>query len=570
MRILRLKIENFRGIKQLCWTQPGRVNCFVGCGDSTKTTIVDGIELVLSPRWNVVFSDSDFYNCDYSQEIVIEAIVSHVPEGLLSEDRFGLYQVGWDEATGEPVELEDEGLAALIIELRVSASLEPQWSVLRLDGGEARHISSKDREAFGVSRLGEFIERHVTWSRGSSLARMHDGTKTVREVIADANRSAIEAVRAMTGTPLHTSAGQVEELARALGVSPKDSYLPGLDTRTFGEGSTSLSLHDGQVPLRLSGLGSRRLLAAAIQRAVLQNEGAILIDEVEHGLEPHRIVHLLRTLTMGEAETSPQLFMTTHSPVAVAELGASGLAVVHNEAGIVKVTNVPTSNDFAGLVRACPASLLGKSVIVCEGPTECGICWALDETTQATRGSYGLLGVAIANGMGRTQGPGRAISLASLDFRTAFFGDSDEAPDPDEATMTAGGVHPFLWSGGVCTEQRLALDLPIEGLDAILDLARESTEDTSLLAQINSRLPNGSPAFAFGVNAWLAGGGNEQALRIAVGLAANKNKWFKHYEEGKQLGRIVLMHVNLDHPTSPAAELLAALRDWATPPPPHA
>jgi putative ATP-dependent endonuclease of the OLD family len=50
MRIVFVEIENFRGIKKLEWAPAAKVNCLIGPGDFTETTILDAIELALNPR----------------------------------------------------------------------------------------------------------------------------------------------------------------------------------------------------------------------------------------------------------------------------------------------------------------------------------------------------------------------------------------------------------------------------------------------------------------------------------------------------------------------------------------
>ena len=60
MQIRELTIEGFRGINALCWRPSSNVVCLVGPGDSTKTTILDAIELVLGSRWAVPLTDMDF------------------------------------------------------------------------------------------------------------------------------------------------------------------------------------------------------------------------------------------------------------------------------------------------------------------------------------------------------------------------------------------------------------------------------------------------------------------------------------------------------------------------------
>ena len=49
MRIVYLEIQNFRGIKALVWVPAAGMNCLIGPGDSTKTTILDDRAVSKSP-----------------------------------------------------------------------------------------------------------------------------------------------------------------------------------------------------------------------------------------------------------------------------------------------------------------------------------------------------------------------------------------------------------------------------------------------------------------------------------------------------------------------------------------
>ena len=59
-RIYSLKINNYRSIKTFEEVF-GDINCvcIVGRGDSGKTTILEAIKAVLSPAWNLSFSDME-------------------------------------------------------------------------------------------------------------------------------------------------------------------------------------------------------------------------------------------------------------------------------------------------------------------------------------------------------------------------------------------------------------------------------------------------------------------------------------------------------------------------------
>lgn len=74
VQIKYLSISNFRGIKQLEWKLDGNFICLIGPGDSTKTTILDAIEYVMSSRFLRIY-DTDFYNCDVNHSIEITATI---------------------------------------------------------------------------------------------------------------------------------------------------------------------------------------------------------------------------------------------------------------------------------------------------------------------------------------------------------------------------------------------------------------------------------------------------------------------------------------------------------------
>ena len=85
MRLKYLSIKNFRGIKKLCEVLDQPLVCLVGPSDSTKTTVLDAIEIALSLYSSSSFSDLDFYDCRPDQAIDIEVGVSDVPATLFSD-----------------------------------------------------------------------------------------------------------------------------------------------------------------------------------------------------------------------------------------------------------------------------------------------------------------------------------------------------------------------------------------------------------------------------------------------------------------------------------------------------
>jgi recombinational DNA repair ATPase RecF len=87
LRIVRVEIDNFRGIKRLDWQPRPGINCLIGSGDSGKTTILDAIELVFASRNGVMFDDADFYDVDPKKNpISITVTLADIPSEFLRAD----------------------------------------------------------------------------------------------------------------------------------------------------------------------------------------------------------------------------------------------------------------------------------------------------------------------------------------------------------------------------------------------------------------------------------------------------------------------------------------------------
>jgi hypothetical protein len=554
MQIRHLRIERFRGINMLDWSLAGDMICLLGPGDSTKSSIIEAIELSLSPRWDYGFDDSDFYDGNTEAPIVITATVGQLPDALLADNKFGLDIRGWNQAEGlrdEPTESDE---SVLSIRLKVDSSLEPEWTVFNDRNPDGRTLSSRDRQLLGVVRLSEFMDRHLTWNTGTVLFRLTDGMGSLRGLLAAAGRAARSAITADVVPLLTCAAAKAQELAKIHSVAPKKNYRPGLDIRRVNIGQGAVALHDGDVPLRRAGLGTKRLLTFALQREAAKAGGITLIDEVEHGLEPHRIRSLVRTLRPDGDKG--QVIMTTHSPVVIQELDASCLRIVRSVDGETKVVGVATA--LQGVVRAASDALLGRRIIACEGKTEFGLCRAFDRfwTEQQGKEAFAYLGVVPLEAEG-SSAPRRAVDIRMLGYDVCFFGDSDRELTPDPAAMQAKGIKVLTWMDRLSIEERIAQDLPWEGVLEVVSLAFEEHGEQSVQGAVAYRLGTNMNLIKGDFRAWK----DSQELRNAIGLAAKAKDWFKRIGTGERLGEVVCRHIT-HIPETDLAKKMAELRRW--------
>jgi hypothetical protein len=573
MQIRQLKISAFRGIATLEWNTGHRFCCLIGPGDCGKSTVLDGVEAVLSPRW-FTFAEADFYRCDTTRPIVIEVTVGELSKPLKSDERFGLYIRGWTAAGELRDEPEDDDEPVLTVRLTVDATMEPVWELICDRVSEPRTLSNRDRALFGVVRLAGDDSRHLAWGQGSVLARMTGETDEAADRLAEAYRTVRASTKLEEIKQLADAAGAAERHAKTLGAYVEAAYLPGLELGRSGLSSGSIALHDGSVPLRLAGLGTRRLATLGVQKCGITEGAIVLIDEVEHGLEPHRIIGVISQLhadqKRSQEEHKPlgQVLLTTHSDVALAEAGVAALRVVNAQRPDRKVTiNVPSPPaPIHALMRFAPRSFFARRIVAAEGNTELGMLLGLRREWPRRHAGIPVeqLGVAIVDGNG-DQAPELVLGLAALGYTTVLYRDSDKALAPDvQARLAAAGISTIEYGHGLNTEKALFSAASDDSVQALLEYARAERGSDSIDQSINACIPDlRMEALRRPFAVWsLVGPLDGAALRDVLAEIARRKKWFKDQRIARDLAPI-MERILREAPASPLAQVLARIEAWA-------
>ena len=542
LRVRHIEIRNFRGIKSFSWSPEGSLNCLIGAGDSCKTTVLTALDYALAPRMSLTIDDSDFFNQDIEHDIVIQVTLADWDENrpevsaFFSESKFARYKCGLDD-DGPHEEPSDGNTVAVSVSLRVDRTLEPKWFIVKgKDEGELsdrKHISGSDRAVFGLSRFDASSGYNFTWGRQTILTRLGGTQANLGSVLSDLTRE----VR-RTDVTAHPAIAACQEVAdtvrqKAIGTGVKLSGLaPRIDIQRQALGGGALSLYEENVPLRNKGSGSKKLIATAMQMELNDGKNISVIDEIETGLEPHRIRGLIHQLRA----SGQQVFTTTHSPVVLRELTVSNKELYvcrRDDDGSVQIGSLAAIPNIQGPVRSNPEAFLGSRIIACEGSTEIGCLRAYDlfRFEQDTPPLWSM-DTAYFNCGTASQIKAVCPRLIKLGYRTAALCDNDaqdQLNERDVQRLESEGVHICQWERDHSTETQLFAELPWEHIPALLALISDN-HDTRELPTIIDSIKTKAVSAGFNLSRDPHQWPEDYALRSIMGGLARDQSWIKRID----------------------------------------
>ena len=424
-RIYKLTIQRFRGIQSLTWLPAKGMNVILGGGDVGKTTILEAIALLLSPSNTAVISEADYWARDSAQEFVIEAVMT-LPDatGIGSQNTFA-WPWAWNgqdaiapSADGEG-DLPAPGEPVYRVRVRGTTELELAWEVMQ-PNDEFDHFSTAVRRRIGLVRMSadERNDRDLRLVYGSALDRL----------LAD-NALRARIGKQVAGLNLHESLNDKGKGAiESLDVRMADAALPsalklGLTTSqglSIGALIGLLATKNGvALPLSSWGAGTRRMAALEIASSTDKEASVTLVDEIERGLEPYRLRKLINIL----AGQHGQIFLTTHSPVAISCAEGANLWYLDSLGSIGALPR----DKIGPQQKRDPETFLARVAVIAEGPTEVGFLQYLLE--KAFEGNPLDHGVRVCDGQGNGATLDLLETLASSGLLFAGLAD-DEGTAP--------------------------------------------------------------------------------------------------------------------------------------------
>lgn len=409
MRVTRLKVDDFRGIKHCEIIFQGHT-VLVGDNNTGKSTILEAVDLVLGPerlsRYSVI-DEHDFYAGQYTGDaenpvsINIEVVIIDLSE---AQQRHFRYHLEWWNKNknslieGPPPESTDEDGVVPALRLGFKGYYDAEeddfagetffLSPLKEDG-TYDSFGKRDKRLCGFL----FLRTLRTGSRAISLERgsLLDIILKLRELrpqmwedilsqlrqLSVADNPALGITEILTSVQDAVRSFVPSEWAENPHIRVSDltrTHLRRVLTVFMGTGAIRDDGTEYAAPFQHQGTGTINILVLALLSMIAELKQNVIfaMEEPEIAIPPHTQKRIINSVT----SKSAQAIFTSHSPYVLEEFKPSQILVIRREDG--ELTAVPA--EFPPTVkpkkyreefrrRFCEA-LLARRVLITEGRTE--------------------------------------------------------------------------------------------------------------------------------------------------------------------------------------------------------
>jgi putative ATP-dependent endonuclease of OLD family len=323
MRIRRIQIDRFRGLKELHIAPTART-VILGPNNAGKTTLLEALDLLLHSgrgRGRPPPSEIDYYGRDPEAGFQIETVIGDLPEDFLKDVH--RFMEGWhaETETLHP-EVDGNGLEPVIrVRVRGTKDFELRHEFAK-DEAEGASFHPTYRSAIGWVFDGRARDPgyQLAFYQGGILDRLFADVELAPAIVQ--LRTALSA----GANSVNADAVVAKKLLELAADLQSLGLISNLEMPAFETGAISarellqslrLTLPGAEVPIPLSrhGRGTQRLLLVTVLLRLAQAAGRPVIggfEEPEEALEPIRQHQIARILS-GIADKG-QIFVVTHSP----------------------------------------------------------------------------------------------------------------------------------------------------------------------------------------------------------------------------------------------------------------
>ncbi len=374
MYIYRIKIKNFRNIRDLDWKPNKNFNILFGANGSGKSNIACALNLLFNGNFSEdVFDYSDFYNCDTTKKIEIECWLDEVKtfNDVISGS---IQHIDKDDNIVEDDTNED--LKTVLILNLCSEGMQKKWSVIQSIMVSPLTSTLRQKFRFDYLKFDRLPEKDINLTKSGLFYKNTKSNETLWEKLNEVGKNAVE----QTNKNISTNSDLSSELTKIFKEN-KNIFFEGISiglkdiaSSYFSSGFQFITDYKNySIPLTKHSKGKQNLFLFDLILNSLDENSMVFIEELEQNLEP---INQKKVALQFRNKIKGQLFLTSHSASLLEYFDMEDMFYV-KEGNIIRIINPDNEDEIKFHNQVLKfnkhefiATLMSSGILLCEGPSE--------------------------------------------------------------------------------------------------------------------------------------------------------------------------------------------------------
>lgn len=374
MYLYKIKIKNFRNIKDLDWKPNKDFNILFGSNGSGKSNIASAINLLFNGNYNDdIFDFCDFYECNTDNKIEIECWLNEVNSinSVISE-----YIQHIDKKDKIVEDDTDEELKTVLIISLTSEGLQKKWSIVQSTGISTLPSSIRKEFRYDYLNSDRVPEKDINLTKSGLFYKNTKNNDLLWNKLNEVGKDAVK----NTNNKIIGNTELTNELTKVF-TKNKNLFFNGISigmkdvaSSYFNSGFQFITNHTNySIPLSKHSRGKQNLFLFDLILNSLDENSMVFIEELEQNLEP---INQKKVALQFREKIKGQLFITSHSASLLEYFSLEDMFFVR-DGKVIKLidTNVKEEKNFLTQVLKFNkhnfiSSLMASKVLLCEGKSE--------------------------------------------------------------------------------------------------------------------------------------------------------------------------------------------------------
>lgn len=374
MYLYRIKIKNFRNIKDLDWKPNKDFNILLGANGSGKSNIAIALDMLFNGNYgDDIFDYCDFYECNLDNKIEIECWLNEIGSLGTQISDFVQHINNNDEIVQDDT---NEELKTMLIVSLSNDGLQKKWNIFQSTGISSLTPNIRKEINYDYLSSDRIPEKDINLTKSGLFYKNTKKNENLWNKLNEVGKEAVKITndKIIGNQEINNEVTSIFKENKNLFFDSISIGIKDIASSYFNSGFQFITKYDNfSIPLSRHSKGKQNLFLFDLILNSLDQNSIVYIEELEQNLEP---INQKKVALQFKEKIKGQLFITSHSASLLEYFNLEDMFYVR-EGSVNKIIDITSQDEKNFLKQVLKfnkhnflSSLMSSKVILCEGKSE--------------------------------------------------------------------------------------------------------------------------------------------------------------------------------------------------------